>query len=68
MPEQQRWMNIEARPTAPAELEYSEVDGSYWLQWPTVGVAINVSEDELRQLVSDAILAQTSRSMSDEAA
>jgi hypothetical protein len=62
-----RWTSIEIRPAAPATVEYSEVEQAYWITWEPVGLAIGLSEDELRAIVADAMIAQAQASMTSEA-
>jgi len=62
-----RWVNLEIRPDAPATIEYSEPDDAYWLTWQPVGLAIGLSQDELRAMVADAILVQTQATMTSDA-
>ena len=66
MPARQRWMNLEIRPAAPPKVEYSEVERAYWVSWEPVGLTVGLSEEELRMLVADAILAQAAASMTVE--
>jgi hypothetical protein len=58
-----RWTSIEIRPDTPATIEYSEVEQAYWLTWEPVGLAIGLSEDELRAIVADAMIAQAQATM-----
>ena len=62
-----RWVNLEIRPDAPATVEYSPHEEAYWIHWEPVGLAIGLSEEELRALLADAMIAQAQATMSDAA-
>ncbi len=62
-----RWTSIEIRPDAPATVDYNPLDQCYWLTWEAIGLAIGLTEAELRSIVADAMIAQAATAMTSDA-
>ena len=59
MPRQrQRWMNIEFRAISDPTVTPDRDHGSYWLEWDDPKVSIELTEEQLRALMTEAMMAQ----------
>ena len=57
MPKQSRYINVELEPEGPPWI-VADGDGKYWINWDSPSLGVLVKEEDLRALVSAAIIAQ----------